>query len=128
MKKVLEALKAKEDFCSIGFADEKDIVNAEKHLGLKFSKDYKACLKAFGIFSINAHEITGICNSTRLNVVDVTLQEKSLCKVSKGWYVIEQANMDGIVVWQDENGFVYQSQPNKEPVKIANSLLEYLEC
>ena len=127
MKNILETLKAKEDFYCIGPVDEKDIVEAEKQLCLKFSKDYKACLEEFGVFSVNAHEITGINLSKRVNVVDVTMQEREITNVPKEWYVIEQAHIDGIVVWQDENGVVYQSQPNKEIVKIANSLLEYLE-
>ena len=41
MKNILETLKAKEDFYCIGPVDEKDIVEAEKQLCLKFSKDYK---------------------------------------------------------------------------------------
>jgi hypothetical protein len=42
-------------------------------------------------------------------------------------YVVEQANIDGIVIWQSETGEVFQTMPNALPIKISDSLLEYLE-
>ena len=43
-----------------------------------------------------------------------------------GWYVLEQANIDGIVLWQDKEGNVYQTMPSSVPKKICGSLAEYI--
>lgn len=47
-----------------------------KNLILKFNKDYKECLMEFGQFSIYDHEFTGITKVLRLNVVEITIEEK----------------------------------------------------
>lgn len=48
-------------------------------------------------------------------------------QVQKEWYVIEQANIDGIVVWQNSIGEIYQTGPRVNCIKISNSLLEYMK-
>ncbi|MDR3313690.1 MAG: SMI1/KNR4 family protein [Oscillospiraceae bacterium] len=50
---------------------EQQIIEAEQKFGLKFFSDYREYLSEFGIVSFGGHEFTGICSSTRLNVVDV---------------------------------------------------------
>ena len=45
---------------------------AEQKLNLKFNKD----LMEFGQFSIYDHEFTGITKVLRLNVVEITIEEK----------------------------------------------------
>lgn len=127
MMELIEKIKRRQGFRAKKPMSNEAVCKAEKELELNFSTDFRECIKAFGSFSIEGHEIVGVCDSDRLNVVFVTKQEKSRNNVSSNWYVIEQLHIDGIVIWQDENGVVYQSQPNKDPVKIANSLLEYLE-
>ena len=47
-------------------------------------------------------------------------------KIAVSWYVVEEANIDGIVIWQDSDGTVYQTMPNSECKAIANSLMEYI--
>ena len=47
-------------------------------------------------------------------------------EVPEGWYVIEQAHIDGIVFGQDWTGGVYKSQPSIKPVKVCNLLIEYI--
>ena len=42
-------------------------------------------------------------------------------------YVIENTCVDGIIIWQDTIGSIYQTQPNLKPKKIADSLAEYVE-
>ena len=42
-------------------------------------------------------------------------------------YVIENLNIEGVVIWQDSKGTIYQSRPNHEPKKINKSLAEYVE-
>jgi len=108
-------------------ASAEQIKEAENALGLKFAKEYKEYLSDFGCASIYGHEFTGICKSSRLNVVDVTISERANNPdVPNDWYVIEQANIDGIVIWQNQKGEIFQTQPYCDSIKIANSIVEYI--
>ena len=42
-------------------------------------------------------------------------------------YVIEETHMDDIVIWQNAKGEIYQTAPNAKPIKICDSLAEYVE-
>jgi len=42
-------------------------------------------------------------------------------------YVVEEVHVDGLVIWQDESGQVYQTIPGSLPQKIANTLSDYLD-
>lgn len=107
---------------------EYQIKEAEKLLELEFSEEYKEYLIAFGAASIYGHEFTGICDAPRLNVVTVTKEEKEFNHfVPQEFYVIEQLNIDGVVIWQCKDGAVYQSIPNGTLEKICESLSEYIE-
>lgn len=124
---ILTVLRNKPLFQSYKNATTEDISNAEDVLSLKFSQEYKKYLKTFGFATYEGHELTGICKAKRLNVIDVTLYERALSpEVPLTWYVIEQLNIDGIVIWQSFTGEIYQTAPNTEPLKICDSLLEYI--
>ena len=124
----LENLKKKEGFVCFGPVSKDEIEQAEKQLGLVFAKEYRDYLGEMGVFSIMGHEFTGICKSKRLNVIDVTATEKrNNPLVPNHLYAVEQTNMDGIVIWQDASGAVYQTSPGTEPIKICDSLQEYIE-
>ena len=98
-----------------------EIKIAENVLSVSFSKEYKNYLSQFGFAVFKGHELTGLCNGKRLDVVKITQLEKSCLKeINKSWYVIEQTNVDGIVIWQDSAGFVYQVDRNG---KIQNKFL-----
>ncbi|WP_418331086.1 SMI1/KNR4 family protein [Ruminococcus sp.] len=127
MKDILNLIKNKSKFYSIGNISEENIKEAELILNIRFASDYRMIIKEYGAVTFSGHELTGICNSKRLNVVDVTKEERKYNKVPEDWYVIEQANIDDIVIWQDTNGVVYQTMPNKKPIKLCNSLLEYID-
>lgn len=106
---------------------EQDILQAEKELRLHFAEEYKEYLVRYGVVSYENHELTGICPFPRLNVVCVTKEERQFNPfVPKCYYVIEQANMDGVVIWQASDGKVYQTYPGLNPVQIAESLSEYI--
>lgn len=125
IKKMFRTLPA---FCSLAGVDAEQIDNAENALALRFADDYREYLLAFAIASSDGHEFTGICNSKRLNVVDVTIAAKnSNPSIPHDWYVLEEANIDGIIIWQNKTGSVFQTHPNRENVKIANSICEYLK-
>ena len=115
------------DFHALAGASEEQIAQAERALSLRFAVDYRQYVRAFGAVSAAGHELTGICASKRLNVVEVTLSARAVQPaVPQDWYVLEEANIDGIVIWQSGAGEVFQTQPDAEPVKLAASIREYL--
>lgn len=108
-------------------ATKEQIKRAEYELGLTFTKEYFEYLSEFGCASFYGHEFTGISNSVRLNVVQVTNKLKSLNKnIPCDWYVIEEINVDGIAVWQNSKGTIYSTSPNRLYQKIADSFFDYI--
>lgn len=106
---------------------EENIDKAEKTLNVQFASEYRSYLTKYGTVSVDGHELTGIHSSKRLNVVDVTILEKDRnSDIPENWYVLEQANIDDIVIWQNERGEIFQTCPGNKPMKIANSIVEYL--
>ena len=72
-------------------------------------------------------ELTGIAKSKHRNVIPVTKQEWLLnTNVPHTMYVVENSGVDGIIIWQDTNGVIYQTSPDTQPKQIANSLNEYI--
>lgn len=73
-------------------------------------------------------ELSGIAKSKHRSVVSLTEQERALNpNVSHTMYVIENTCVDGIIIWQDTKGKIYQTKPESKPKKIADSLVEYIE-
>jgi hypothetical protein len=100
---------------------------AEKALGLKFSEEYKECVCAVGAVYADSIEFTGIAKSPNRNVITVTEREREYNpQVPKNLYVIQDAGIDGIIIWQDQAGTVYKTTPNRDPSKLASSLNEYV--
>lgn len=127
MKDIVELLKSKELLNKTKIVQEDAIYEAEDSLSLRFSDEYKKYVSEFGFAVFDNHELTGICKAKRLNVVDVTISEREMTReVPDDWYVVEQLNIDGIVIWQSSTGEIYQTAPNCEPKKICNSLVEYI--
>lgn len=119
-------LNGKEDFVhGIGVKKE-DILEAEKQLNISFAKDYVDYLSEYGQVSYDGHELTGIGFVERLNVVTVTLEERKHNQNING-YVIEKVGLDSIVIWQDEDGQIYQTSDTNGSKIIASSLLEYIQ-
>ena len=125
---IIKTMQEYSDLISgVGVSEEK-IQNAETSLQLQFSDEYRKYLTVFGIAAVNGHEFTGICESQRVNVTNVTFTERNRMPTARAeWYVVEQANIDGIVIWQSSTGEVYQTIPNGLPIKLCNSLSEYLD-
>ena len=111
---ITEILNSKEDLIAGHGASETEILKAEAELKLKFSPEYKEYLLSFGLAMCNGHELTGIGKIDRTNVVLVTKQMKKIhSDIPDQWYVIENTNMDGVVIWQDNKGHIYY---NTQPV------------
>ena len=128
MTSIVDKLRALPAFDSLTGVSMEQIADAEKALTLRFADDYREYLLSFGIASSDGREFTGICNSKRLNVVYVTLAEKSITPgIPNDWYVLEEAGFDGIIIWQNNIGEVFQTQPSREAVKLADSICDYLD-
>ncbi len=127
MSDIIEALKCAPDYIGGSGRTEDEIRKAEELIGVEFASDYRCYLKEIGLACLDGHELTGICKSTRLNVVDVTLSKRQHVSEAYAWYVIEETGIDGIVIWQAPAGSVYETTPNSKPKKIANSIAEYLQ-
>ena len=127
MSDLVNRLQKTKGVFSLTPASKADIEYAEKQLGLSFANEYREFLRTFGAVSFESHEIVGITQHKRLNVVDVTKKEREFnSNIPGSYYVVEELNIDGIVIWQDGDGNVYQTFPEREPERIANSLSEYL--
>lgn len=128
MQEIVTKIKNKAGFVALQGADEKTARSAEQTLGVKFADDYRQYVLAYGAASFEGHELTGVCSAPRLNVVEVTKEERSFAdSIPQNWYVIEQTHIDGIVIWQAQSGEIYSSSPEHKPLKIFNSLCDYIE-
>ena len=127
MENIVNILKEQASFRSLGPVAIEDIKKMEQDLRLEFSEEYKAYVQEFGVATFDGHEFTGICSFPRLNVMNVSQEEWILNPyVPKDWYVIEQANIDGVVIWQRTDGTVFQTVQGGKPVQIAESLADYI--
>lgn len=128
MKDIITVLKLKSGLRYLGGVDELTIKESEDKLNLRFSEEYKKYLAEFGVATFASTELTGIVASKRLNVVDVTNEEKSTDpNFPENMYVIEMTGFEGLDILQDENGIIYEFIPYRGTKQIAGSLAEYLE-
>lgn len=128
MPDFVSALKQCKDLFSMTGVTCESINQAKESLNVKFSAEYEAYLLALGVASANGHEFTGLCTSPRLNVVDVTRAEREYNpNVPMDLYVVEQANIDGIVLWQSGTGQIFQTYADRPPILLCDSLCELLE-
>lgn len=128
MKKILHVLSKKKDVI-IGEAASKESIDlAQQMLGIRFAEEYVEYLLKYGFACYEGHELTGLCKAKRLNVIEVTKKERedNSGDMQKA-YVVEQTHIDGIVIWQTASGEIYQTQPFSAPVKIYDSLYEYVK-
>jgi hypothetical protein len=102
------------------------ITAAEQSLGLSFAKDYKEYLEKYGLISARHIELTGITDSKRLNVVEVTQIQKALNQFPIDMYVIEDTGVEGIIILQNKAGEIFELQNHNQIKKIYDSLSDYL--
>ena len=128
MESIIDMLKEKDCFCSLKGVTEDEIRVAEQTLGLSFAKEYRAYLQTFGLASFQGHELTGIIQSPRLSVVAQTVAERNNNPhIPDDMYVIEIANIDGIVIWQGSTGEIFETIYDGVPTLICKSFSEYIE-
>lgn len=127
MKKIVDLINSLPEVLPLKPVTEVKIAEAELLLRVRFADEYREYLKAFGAIMADGIELTGIAKSEYRNVVSLTKKERELnSKVPNTMYVIENTYVDGIIIWQDTDGIVYQTSPGTEPVRIASSLYEYI--
>lgn len=104
---------------------ETEITKAEAELNVAFADDFRAFLLHYGYAMINGHEILGLGESP--DVVEATKAERTKGHdIDDGWYVVEELNIDGIVVWQEASGAIYQTVAGARRVPVARNLSEYI--
>lgn len=125
---IIELIKEKTDLIIYSPATVECINEAEKKLQVTFSKEYVDYVTTFGMAIFGGHELTGICDGKRLDVVRNTVEQRRLNPfVPSNWYVIECLDIDGVVTWQNEAGEIYQTLPSGNMFLIGGSIVEYLE-
>lgn len=128
MTDIIKVINSKDGVIHGKETNESEIKQAELELGLRFADDYRNYIKQFGCMVIGSREITGISSQENYNVVSTTKAQRNYNKnIPENSYVIEQLNIDGIIIWQSSNGEVFQTSPNTAPMKIADSLVEYIQ-
>lgn len=124
---IIEAFRLKEDLYYSGGATDQMVEEAESTLGLSFAEEYKQYLLNFGCASADGHEFTGMTTSSRLNVVDVTNNERlKNNNIPNDLYVIEDVGIDKVITWQNAKGEVFQTIGDSAPEKINESMVDYL--
>jgi len=125
MNDIITTIKKLENLVSLRGASTDAIKAAEKKLNLSFAADYSAYLKEFGLISAKHIEITGITESKRLNVVDVTLTERQRNNLPHDMYVIDNTGIEGILMLQNSKGEIFEFQ-NGTAKKVYADLAGYL--
>ncbi len=125
--KIIDVINSLPELLPLKAATAMQITDAELQLRVSFSNEYKEYLSTFGAIMADGIELSGIAKSEHRNVVSLTKKEWDLNpKVPHTMYVIENTCVDGIIIWQDTTGVVYQTNPNCTPKKIADSLQDYI--
>jgi hypothetical protein len=125
MNDIIAAIGGLKGLVSLHGASKNAIASAEQALRLSFAADYRAYLEKYGLISARHIEITGLTESKRLNVVDVTLAARQNNQLPPEMYVVEDTGIEGILILQNGKGEVYEFQ-NQRIKKIFNSLSDYL--
>lgn len=101
---------------------------AQKELDVVFPDDYIDYVKEFGVISFYGTEWTGLNVEGYLNVVNATKNERQLNKdFPRGYFVLENQAIDGILILVDSKGSVYSYQSGNKPVEICKTMTEYLD-
>jgi hypothetical protein len=127
MSDVIATISNLKGLMFLGSVPRDNILDAQKKLGLLFADDYKEYLERYGAISANGIELTGLTIHKRLNVVDVTLEERDIGGLPQGMYVVEDTHNEGILILQNSAGEVYKFYGKNRKIKIFDCLADYLE-
>ena len=128
MSKIIDVISGLKNLLPLKPATTEMIENIEIELALPLAEEYKEYLLQYGAIMADDVELTGVAKSKNRDVVQVTKREwASNSKIKHNLYVVENVGIEGIIIWQDGSGKIFESSPNNEAKQIANSLAEYLE-
>ena len=127
MDKLISRIEQLHGLRFTGGVSSEDISDAETLLNLTFAEDYKLYLSKFGQIEAEGIELSGLSNKRLTSVVVLTQDERKMLSIPPKHYVIENVGIDGLIYSQDATGAVYQLLPNRPIVKVADSLLQYIE-
>lgn len=126
MSDLRKLLESKECFDYSVPATKEAIEQAESALHLQFAEDYKEYLLEFGSVTFDGHELTGISPNKWQDVVEATKKGRLATDVPDDFYAIERLGIDGMIVWQKNDGTLFLTSPTNGSTLIANSLIDYL--
>lgn len=127
MDKLISRIEQLQGLRFTGGVSSEDISDAETLLNLTFAEDYKLYLSKFGQIEAEGIELSGLSNKRLTSVVVLTQDERKMLSIPPKHYVLENIGIDGLIYSQDATGAVYQLLPNRPVVKVADSLLQYIE-
>lgn len=128
MKTIIQIIEQLPEMKYTSPASLEEIKNAEMALNLVFAEEYKDYLMTFGLAWSDIIVLSGIIDDEEYSVVELTKEIKSMQpEIPDDFYVIEDVGVDGLVIWQNATGTIFQSIPNHAPVKIFDSLVDFLK-
>ena len=120
---IIETIEGLKNMRCLRPASEARIAAAEQALGVTFARDYREYVSWYGAICARGVELTGVTDSKRLNVADVTRQERDLNpRLPRNMYVVENLGIDGLLILQDSTGRIFSVAPKF----VAKSLSDYL--
>ena len=127
MNSIVDIIRTFDGLLFLEAVSDEDIEKAESLLSVSFAPEYKKYTSTFGAVAYGGKEFTGVVQPPHLNVVTVTEAARKITpQASPDWYVVMDPHFDGIIIWQDKDGIIYQTDPDKETKKVAQSLAEYM--
>lgn len=127
MADIVKKMKSIEDLYGIKGCSIAQIKEAQKQLDLVFPEEYVDYVREFGCIDFGATEWTGLNIKGRLNTVDATKKEQSVnAAFPKGYFVLEDLNIDAKKVIVNEDGKVFCLQHDKVKY-LCESISEYLD-
>ena len=127
MAGIVDTIRSFDGLLSLGPVEASEIEKAEAELSVSFAPEYIEYTSAFGAVSFGGKEFTGAVEPPSLNVVAVTKAARDITPAAQSdWYVVMDPHFDGIIIWQDNKGQIFQTEPGREPKKVAESLMQYM--
>ena len=114
MSNIIEKMKSIKDLYGIKGCSISQLREAQEQLDLVFPDEYIDYVREFGCIDFGATEWTGLNVKGRLNTVEATKKEKSVnVAFPKGYFVLEDLNIDARKVIVNESGKVFYLQYDK---------------
>lgn len=112
--------------CARGCSEEQ-LLEAQKELDLLFPEEFSEYVREYGCIDFGATEWTGLNIKGYLNTVTATEKERNInAGFPKGYFVLEDMNIDARKIIVNEEGQVFSLQYEKV-TPLCNTISEYLD-